>query len=72
MGKSPFVAQRNYLVGRVPDVRGNGLRIRSWHDMGRVPWEGGALMDENAIGVGIFYIGTTLYNRITLVCSPGP
>lgn len=73
MGKIPDVAQRKYLRGGgSPDKGGNGIGMRSWHDMGSVPWEGVALMDESVIGVGLFYIGTTLYNRITLAWSPGP
>lgn len=74
MGKIPDVAQRKYLAGRgeVADVGENGIEMRSWHVMGRFPWEGGALMHENVIGVGFFYIGTILHNRITLVWSPGP
>lgn len=52
----------------IPDVGGNDTREMSWYDMRRVPLEGCALVDENAIGVGLLlYRGS----QIT-VWSGGP
>lgn len=52
MGELEYGVEK--LAGGVaPDVGGNNIEKRSWHGMGKVPGEGCALVDENAIGVGL-------------------